>query len=731
MNPFDQKLDIEAILNDLEHYVPRRRGWSWRKAVDCQKIGKFEYFDTSENLKNSIGLPASHAFDSIDPQTRAVITTEIASGRFEDDIRRMRMAAIHGADHMMVIRTAGQSHFDGLIEGTPQGVGGIPITRKQVRAQRKALDIIEDEVGRPINYHSYVSGVAGPEIATMFVEEGVNGAHQDPQYNILYRNINMVRSFVDAAESKMIMAYGNLAQIDGAHNANATAVEAWKVTPELLVQHAINTAFSIRCNIRKENICLSTVPPTAPPAPSVRMDLPYAIALRELFSEVKMRAQMNTKYMESSTREATVTHTLNLLISQLTSADIQSTITPDEGRNVPWHIYNVEAIDTAKQVFAGLDGINEYLKIDRQNIKLSKEIRELKERAVLMMEEMLEVGGYFEAVQQGFFVDSGFYPQRNGDGIARKINGGIGADTVYVRNPDYFAPVTAHFGDNHSERFGLSDPSSIIGGCTFDDRSKIVYIDELDDTDNVYLRLKETQIYRESGIVKPEMEWQGDGVILLTMFFPLSVDLAKAAAIETASKMNLLEVEVIHVEVMHPAEGTRVEVKGKVPFTIDTSTLKIEPKPEILEEEVLKEEIQKAPFKIVAGTVGEDEHSVGLREIIDIKHGGIEKFGFECIYLGTSVALSKLVDAAIETSADAILISTIISHDDVHYKNMKKLHDICVEKGVRERLILVAGGTQVTPDIARKFGMDEGFGRKTKGAQVATFLVKRRQEIKR
>ena len=39
-----------------------------------------------------------------------------------------------------------------------------------------------------------------------------------------------------------------------------------------------------------------------------------------------MRAQMNTKYMESSPREATVTHVLNLLISQLTRADIQSTI---------------------------------------------------------------------------------------------------------------------------------------------------------------------------------------------------------------------------------------------------------------------------------------------------------------------------------------------------------------------------------------------------------------------
>ncbi len=186
-----------------------------------------------------------------------MVTTEIASGRFEDDIRRMRMAAWHGADHMMVIRTAGQSHMDGLLEGTPEGVGGIAVTRKQVRATRKALDLIEDEVGRPINFHSYVSGVAGPEMAVMFAEEGVNGAHQDPQYNVLYRNINMYRSFVDAAVAKHVMASVRMAQIDGAHNANATAVEAWNVMPELLVQHAINCAYSVAVGMPKEDICLS------------------------------------------------------------------------------------------------------------------------------------------------------------------------------------------------------------------------------------------------------------------------------------------------------------------------------------------------------------------------------------------------------------------------------------------------------------------------------------------
>ena len=730
----NEKLDIEYILKDLDKYRPRRRGWTWRSGTGQKRqIGQFEYYDTAEPLKQSQPLPASKGFGFIDPQPENIITTEIASGRFEDDIRRMRMAAWHGADHLMVIRTAGQSHFDGLIEGTPQGVGGIPVTRKQVRAQRKALDIIEDEVGRPLNYHSYVSGVAGPEIAVMFAEEGVNGAHQDPQYNVLYRNINMVRSFVDAASAKNVMAWAGIAQIDGAHNANATAREAWKVMPELMVQHAINSMFSVKVGMKKENICLSTVPPTAPPAPCMRLDLPYAVALREFFRDYKMRAQMNTKYMESSTREATVTHTLNLLISKLTRAEIQSTITPDEGRNVPWHIYNIEAVDTAKQALAGMDGLTEMVEIKRDEGELADKVRELKERAVLFMEEIIEVGGYFNAVEQGFFVDSGYYPERNGDGIARKINGGVGVGTVYEREEDYMAPVTGVFGYNNIAQYdetAVDNPSKLIGGCTFEDPDKIIFIDELDENDNVHVRLEETKEFRKSSKVKPEMEWAGDGIIQVTLFLPVEERVAEFTAIEIGKKMGLEDVEVIHREIMQEAEGTRIEFKGRVPFTIDTDELVIPPKPEIMSDDEIRAEIDENPMKIVAGTVGEDEHSVGLREIIDIKHGGIEKYGIECHYLGTSVPVEKIVDAAIELEADAILASTIISHDDIHYKNMKRIHELAIEKGIRDKIIITSGGTQVSNELAVEAGMDAGFGRGSNGAQVATFLVKRRKEMR-
>ncbi|QLY39327.1 LuxR family transcriptional regulator [Hujiaoplasma nucleasis] len=725
----NEKLDIRYILQDLDKYQPRRRGWTWRQPVKDLNMEGNIYSDASKPLKNSIPLPAAKYFNNIDPQPIQVITSEIASGRFEDDIRRMRMAAWHGADHLMVIRTAGQSHFDGLIEGTPQGIGGVAITRKQVRAQRKALDIIEDEVGRPINYHSYVSGVAGPDIAVMFAEEGVNGAHQDPQYNVLYRNINMIRSFVDAAESKKIMAWGDILQIDGAHNANATAMVAWKVMPELMVQHAINSLFSVKAGIKKENIALSTVPPTAVPAPDLKINLPYAKALRDFFSDYKMRAQMNTKYMESSTREATVTHVLNMMISKLTSADIQSTITPDEGRNVPWHMYNVEACDTAKQALIGMDGLLEMVELKEEGY-LADKVRELKERAILFFEELLEDGGYFQAVEDGYFIDSGIYPERNGDGISRAINGGIGAHTVYERDEDYFAPVTAHFGYNNIQQYGLKpedNPAVLIGGSTFEDRSKIQYIDELDPEDNVNTRLAEKEKYINSNIIKPEVEWLADGVVVIDITVPTSLKYAEAAALEIAKKMNLSEAEVIHREILHVAEATRIQVKGKVNFDIDLDTLTLPEEPDLLTDQEIKDYLKEHPMKIVAGTVGEDEHSVGLREIIDIKHGGIEKYGIECIYLGTSVPITKLVDAAIETNADAILMSTIISHDEVHYKNMKKTHEYAIEKGVRDSLLILAGGTQVTPEIARKQGVDQGFSRGTKGHHVASFLVKNKK----
>jgi D-ornithine 4,5-aminomutase subunit beta len=115
---------------------------------------------------------------------------------------------------------------------------------------------------------------------------------------------------------------------------------------------------------------------------------------------------------------------------------------------------------------------------------------------------------------------------------------------------------------------------------------------------------------------------------------------------------------------------------------------------------------------------------VGLHEILDIKHGGIEKYGFRCHELGTSVPIERLLDVAQHIGAGAVLISTIVTHAHVHQQNMRRLHTLAQQRGLRERLVVVAGGTQVTDELARECGMDAGFGRGATGRDVASFLVR-------
>lgn len=719
----NEKLDIERIFKDLEHYHPRRKGWTWRNTpAEGVDMGDFHYKDMSTPLRNSQPLPAAKYFGGVDPQPAPVVTSEIASGHFEDDLRRMRMSAWNGADHIMVIRTTGQSHIDGLLEGTPEGIGGVPITRKELRASRKVCDLIEDEVGRPINFHSYVSGVAGPEVAVLFAEEGVNGAHQDPQYNVLYRNINAYRSYVDAGEAKKVMAGARIFQIDGAHNANATARYGWKVMPELMVQHGLNCMFSALVGMPKDLVGLSTVPPSAPPAPKLWYDLPYAVALRDLFSDYRMRAQQNTRYIESDLAEAIRTHTVDTLISMLTSADIQSTITPDEGRNLPWHVNSVRGVQTVKQTWSALDGIKEMVTVKRDG-PLGSMVRDLKERAIGFLAEILHVGGYFVAVEDGFFVDSAEFPERNHDGIARDGQGGVSAGTVIERDPDYLAPVCDHFGTNNLPE-GLDKPCDLIDGCTLCVPEKIVYIDELDPSDSVGVRLERTRPYRNGTKLRPEAEWAGDGVVLVQFTIPAGEDIAHEAALEMARQMGLEDPQVCNLQVLQPAEGCFVEVKGKVGFDVDPSKLTIPEKIELLPEDEMREFVKEHNVTVVAGTVGEDEHSVGLREILDIKHGGIEKWGVKYHYLGTSVPIEKMVDAAIETGADAILISTIISHNDIHRTMMRKLNDLATEKGIRDKTVLIAGGTQVSREMAAETGLDATFGRGSHGIDVLDAIVR-------
>jgi D-ornithine 4,5-aminomutase subunit beta len=371
----------------------------------------------------------------------------------------------------------------------------------------------------------------------------------------------------------------------------------------------------------------------------------------------------------------------------------------------------------------GADGIGELVAL-RQDGPLRAQVRELKERAVLFLEEILERGGYYAAVAAGEFVDSGYFPERRGDGIARDPHGGDGAGSVIPRAPDYGAPVCSHFGNNVYAR-GDRKPCADYGGCTLCDPGKIQYVDEVDPDDNVAKRLERPLAEREAGLLRPEVEKHGDGTVCVTLFLPERVELAEAAALELARRMGLKDPQVISRRLMHPAEGSVFEVKGVLEVALRIDELRVAAREAPLSDREIEAWVRPRAIEVVAATVGEDEHSVGLREILDIKHGGIERYGFRCRHLGTSVPVERVLEAAERTGARAVLISTIVTHAGVHKHHMRRLHELAKSRGLRERLLLIAGGTQVTDALARECGMDAGFGRGTRGRDVASLIVRR------
>jgi D-ornithine 4,5-aminomutase subunit beta len=194
---------------------------------------------------------------------------------------------------------------------------------------------------------------------------------------------------------------------------------------------------------------------------------------------------------------------------------------------------------------------------------------------------------------------------------------------------------------------------------------------------------------------------------------------------EMARHMNLQAPEIIHERTIHPAEGSLFEIRGTLDMAVQSAALVISEPEQLLTHAEIEAFVRPHDLHVVAATIGEDEHSVGMREILDIKHGGIERYGFRTHYLGTSVPLARVLEAATSHRACAVLVSTIVTHQDVHRRQMAELDRLARERGARDGLILVAGGTQVTDALARECGLDAGFGRGTTGQHVASFIVKR------
>ena len=90
---------------------------------------------------------------------------------------------------------------------------------------------------------------------------------------------------------------------------------------------------------------------------------------------------------------------------------------------------------------------------------------------------------------------------------------------------------------------------------------------------------------------------------------------------------------------------------------------------------------------VVTGVIGSDTHIVGNR----ILAMALEKAGYKVVALGALTPAADFVKAAIETRADAILVSSLYGQGELDCRGFR---DLCVEAGL-EGILLYVGGNLV------------------------------------
>ncbi|MEK6666856.1 MAG: methylaspartate mutase subunit S [candidate division NC10 bacterium] len=110
---------------------------------------------------------------------------------------------------------------------------------------------------------------------------------------------------------------------------------------------------------------------------------------------------------------------------------------------------------------------------------------------------------------------------------------------------------------------------------------------------------------------------------------------------------------------------------------------------------------------VVTGVIGADCHIVGNR----ILQMALEEAGFKVVPLGIMVSQEEFVKAAVETNADAILVSSLYGQGEL---DCQGLRDKFEEAGLG-RIHLVVGGNLVVgkqewTDVERRF-LAMGFNR--------------------
>ncbi len=365
----------------------------------------------------------------------------VATGNIYEDAKQARAAAKQGADIVAVIRSTAQSLIDYVPYGAiTEGFGGTYATQENFRIMREALDEVSEEAGHYIQLVNYCSGLAMPEIAVMGAFERLDMMLNDAMYGILFRDINMKRTFIDQYFSRMINAYADIIINTGEDNYLTTA-DAVKEAHTVVASQFINEELALRSGLKPEQMGLGHAFEINPDIEDgFLMEIAQAQLVRQIFPDSPLKYMPPTKFMTGNIFKGHLQDGLFNLASVMTNQGIQLLGMLTEAIHTPFLQDRALSIENARYIFNNVRHLSEEIVFTKEG-KIQKRADEVLQETTSMLEEVASKG-LMKSIEDGMFAD-----------ISRPQEGGKGADGVIRKQKNYYNPFISLF----KEGLGLDE----------------------------------------------------------------------------------------------------------------------------------------------------------------------------------------------------------------------------------------------------------------------------------
>jgi len=353
----------------------------------------------------------------------------VATGNIYEDVKQAQAAAKQGADIIAVIRTTGQSLLDFVPYGaTTEGFGGTYATQENFKLMRKALDDVGEEIGKYIRLVNYCSGLCMPEIAAMGAIERLDMMLNDSMYGVLFRDINMYRTFVDQKFSRMINAFADITINSGEDNYLTTS-DAYEKAFTVTASQFINEQFAYDSGLPARLMGLGHAFEINPEMENGFLyEMAQAQMASELFPEAPLKYMPPTKYMTGDIFKGYIMNAMFNFIAKATNQGILLLGMLTEAIHTPFMQDRFLAVSNAQYILNNTKDFASDIEFKQDGIMQTR-AKQVLDETIDFLEEINNLG-LFDSIEKKMFAE-----------VSRPKHGGKGFDGVVEKAADYFNPV--------------------------------------------------------------------------------------------------------------------------------------------------------------------------------------------------------------------------------------------------------------------------------------------------